>query len=108
MAGADRGALVAYLTSWSLLGFQRVMVWELPLMGVDFALLRSLANLPLPIIAGLLARWLPGIEPRLPQGAAPGAPASNEAATPAGEIKTDGHAALAAAVNAATEMGDGR
>lgn len=97
MAGADRGALVAYLTSWSLLGFQRVMVWELPLMGVDFALLRSFANLPLPIIAGLLARWLPGIEPRLPQAAAP-----------AGETKTDGHAALASAVNEASEPGDGR
>lgn len=66
MAGADRGSLVAYLTSWSLLGFQRFMVWEVPILGVDFALLRALANLPLPIIAGLLARKLPGIAPRVP------------------------------------------
>lgn len=66
MAGADRGALVAYLTSWELLGFQRFMVWEVPMLGVDFALLRGLANLPLPILAGLLARKLPGIEPRVP------------------------------------------
>jgi len=64
MAGADRGALVAYLTSWALLGFQRVMVWEIPLMGLDFALLRSLANLPLPLIAGYIARILPGLPPR--------------------------------------------
>jgi uncharacterized membrane protein YraQ (UPF0718 family) len=64
MAGADRGALVAYLTSWALLGFQRVMVWEIPLMGMDFAVLRSLANLPLPLIAGYLARQLPGLPAR--------------------------------------------
>jgi len=65
MAGADRGSLVAYLTAWSLLGFQRVMVWEMPLLGFDFVLVRSLANLPFPIIAGMLARWLPGIEARV-------------------------------------------
>jgi uncharacterized membrane protein YraQ (UPF0718 family) len=64
MAGADRGSLVAYLTSWSLLGFQRVMVWEMPLLGLDFVVVRSLANLPFPILAGILARKLPGIETR--------------------------------------------
>jgi len=64
MAGADRGALVAYLTSWALLGFQRVMMWEIPLMGMDFAVMRSLANLPLPLIAGYIARQLPGLPPR--------------------------------------------
>lgn len=64
MAGADRGALVAYLTAWALLGFQRVMVWEIPLMGMDFALMRSVANLPLPIIAGYIARLLPGLPAR--------------------------------------------
>lgn len=64
MAGADRGSLVAYLTAWSLLGFQRVTVWEMPLLGFDFVWVRTLANLPFPIMAGLIARWLPGIEPR--------------------------------------------
>lgn len=66
MAGADRGSLVAYLTAWELLGFQRFMVWEVPMLGLDFALLRGLANLPLPIVAGLLARKLPGIAARVP------------------------------------------
>ena len=66
MAGADRGSLVAYLAAWSLLGFQRVTVWEMPLLGLDFVWVRSLANLPFPVLAGLLARWLPGIEPRVP------------------------------------------
>ncbi|HEY4133911.1 MAG TPA: hypothetical protein VGO34_01735 [Alphaproteobacteria bacterium] len=65
MAGADRGALVAYLTSWALLGFQRVTMWEIPLMGMDFAILRSIANLPLPLIAGYIARQLPGLPARV-------------------------------------------
>lgn len=65
MAGADRGSLVAYLTAWSLLGFQRVTVWEMPFLGLDFVWVRTLANLPFPIIAGILARLLPGIEPRV-------------------------------------------
>lgn len=73
MAGADRGSLVAYLTAWSLLGFQRVTVWEMPLLGLDFVWVRTLANLPFPIMAGLLARWLPGIEPRVQPGVKPGA-----------------------------------
>ena len=59
MSGADRGALVAYLTAWSLLGLQRMLVWEIPLMGTEFAFLRLLAGLALPIIAGLIARRLP-------------------------------------------------
>ncbi len=57
--GADRGILVAYITSWALLGVQRIIVWDIPLMGVDFSLMRLLIGLPLPIIAGALARRLP-------------------------------------------------
>lgn len=54
-SGAHRGSLVAYITGWSLLGVQRVLVWELPLMGSDFVLIRVLACLPLPILAGIVA-----------------------------------------------------
>jgi uncharacterized membrane protein YraQ (UPF0718 family) len=57
--GADRGALIAYVTAWSLNGFQRILIWEIPILGPEFALLRFLASLPLPILAGLLARRLP-------------------------------------------------
>ncbi len=59
LAGADRGALVAYVTSWALLGVNRVLIWEIPLMGPDFALLRLAISAPLPVLAGLLARALP-------------------------------------------------
>ena len=58
-AGADRGALIAYITSWAMLGLQRVLVWDVPFMGAEFSLTRLLICLPLPIIAGLIARSLP-------------------------------------------------
>jgi uncharacterized membrane protein YraQ (UPF0718 family) len=58
-AGADRGSLVAYITSWAILGIQRILIWDVPLMGVEFSLTRFLISLPLPIVAGLIARRLP-------------------------------------------------
>lgn len=58
LAGADAGALVAYVAGWSLIGLSRLLVWELPLMGVEFSLLRFVVSLPMPILAGLIARWL--------------------------------------------------
>jgi uncharacterized membrane protein YraQ (UPF0718 family) len=58
-AGADRGALIAFIVAWALNGFQRVLVWEVPLLGPDFALLRFLCGLPLGLIAGWLARLVP-------------------------------------------------
>lgn len=57
--GADRGALVAYITAWALNGFSRILVWEIPVLGPEFAALRFLASLPLPLLAGLVARRLP-------------------------------------------------
>ena len=58
-SGADRGALVAYITAWATLGLQRILIWDVPFMGAEFALLRFAVCLPLPIIAGLIARRLP-------------------------------------------------
>lgn len=58
-AGADRGILVAFITSWALLGMQRIIMWDIPLMGIDFSLLRFVISAPLPIIAGMVARRLP-------------------------------------------------
>ncbi|MGE3711247.1 MAG: permease [Hyphomicrobiaceae bacterium] len=63
-AGTGRGPLVAYITSWSTLGFQRVLNWELPLLGPDLTALRAIVSLPLPIIAGLIARMWPTPEAR--------------------------------------------
>jgi uncharacterized membrane protein YraQ (UPF0718 family) len=58
-AGSGRGTLIAYLTSWATLGLQRILVWEVPLMGFEFAFVRWLASLPLPFIAGGIARFIP-------------------------------------------------
>lgn len=57
--GADRGILVAYITSWSLLGMERLLVWDLPLMGAEFSATRFLVCLPFPFVAGTIARRLP-------------------------------------------------
>lgn len=58
LMGADAGAVVAFITSWTLIGYTRALVWELPFFGADFVLWRIAAALPLPILAGLLARMI--------------------------------------------------
>ena len=58
-AGANKGALVAYITSWAMIGIQRIIVWELPLLGPDITFIRVSASMLLPIIAGILALYIP-------------------------------------------------
>ncbi len=54
--GADIGSLVSYITAWTTISFTRTLAWELPLMGVEFTLVRLTSSLILPLIAGLLFR----------------------------------------------------
>jgi uncharacterized membrane protein YraQ (UPF0718 family) len=56
--GASLPICITYLTAWSVLGIQRILIWELPFFGVDFVVLRLLVSLPLPLIAGVTAQWL--------------------------------------------------
>ena len=56
--GADVGVAIAFITSWTLLGYSRALVWELPIFGLDFVIWRSIVAIPLPLVAGLLARLL--------------------------------------------------
>lgn len=67
-AGADIGTLISLLVAWATIGLYRLLIWELPLMGAEFATLRFLASVPLPILAGLLARLIvrrmPHLAPR--------------------------------------------
>jgi uncharacterized membrane protein YraQ (UPF0718 family) len=58
-AGADRGVMISYITSWALLAAQRIIVWDVPFMGLEFSAVRFLVCLPLPILAGLIARRIP-------------------------------------------------
>ena len=55
--GADAGAACAFVISWTLLGYTRAIVWELPFFGADFVTWRVIFSLPLPILAGLAARF---------------------------------------------------
>ena len=56
LVGADAGTVVAFIVSWTLIGYTRALVWELPFFGADFVFWRIVAALPLPILAGVLAR----------------------------------------------------
>jgi len=53
-AGASTASLITFLTSWSVLGFHRVLMWEVPLLGPTFASVRYLASIPLPFVAGAI------------------------------------------------------
>ena len=54
--GADFGATIAMVVSWTLIGYGRAVAWELPIMGSEFTLWRIVISLPLPLIAGFLGR----------------------------------------------------
>ncbi len=56
--GADIGAVVAFVTSWTLIGLTRALVWEMAFFGPHFVLWRIALSLLLPFFAGLLARFV--------------------------------------------------
>jgi uncharacterized membrane protein YraQ (UPF0718 family) len=62
--GADVGAAIAFITSWTLLGYARVLVWEWPFFGAEFVIWRIIISIPLPVVAGVLARIVAGIVAR--------------------------------------------
>jgi uncharacterized membrane protein YraQ (UPF0718 family) len=53
-SGAALPVLVAYMTSWSLFGVQRIIAWEAPLMGWRFVWVRVIPSLAFPVVAGWL------------------------------------------------------
>jgi uncharacterized membrane protein YraQ (UPF0718 family) len=57
-AGADYGALVAYVTAWSLLSVFRVLVFEIPFTGIELPAVRFLTCFFLPVLVGVIARAL--------------------------------------------------
>lgn len=52
-SGASTTSLITFATAWATLGFHRILMWELPFLGTEFAFVRYIASIPLPIIAGL-------------------------------------------------------
>ena len=67
-AGAGPAQMVALITGWAVLAFHRVVMWEVPVLGVRFAVIRTLASLGLPLRAGLLAEALLPLFPHLAMG----------------------------------------
>ena len=67
--GADIGAALAFVTSWTLLGYARALVWELPFMGTHFVLWRMAVAPVLPLFVGLVGRWV--AKALMPQGFKP-------------------------------------
>jgi uncharacterized membrane protein YraQ (UPF0718 family) len=55
-SGADRGAAIAFISAWLLVGINRAIIWEMPFFGTGFVLFRFLISLPMPILLGLFAR----------------------------------------------------
>ena len=57
-AGAAVGPVTAYLSAWTLLGLQRIFIWEAPILGWKYTTARVLVCLLAPIILGTLTAWL--------------------------------------------------
>jgi hypothetical protein len=58
-AGAGLPQVIAYVTAWSLISLNRMIVWETPIMPARFVWLRVAVSAPLPLLAGGTA-WLIG------------------------------------------------
>jgi uncharacterized membrane protein YraQ (UPF0718 family) len=56
--GADFGATIAMVVSWTLIGYGRAVAWELPILGTDFTLWRIVISLPIPVLSGALGRFV--------------------------------------------------
>lgn len=53
--GAGTPQMVALLSSWAIFAVQRTLVYEMPIMGTRFVLLKFAASWMLPPLSGLLA-----------------------------------------------------
>ena len=69
--GANISALVAYLTAWELLGVQRMFIWDIPLMGVKFTVLRVAISIFFPVLAGMIAQKVADFSERTVMGGNP-------------------------------------
>jgi uncharacterized membrane protein YraQ (UPF0718 family) len=56
--GAGLGPLAAYITAWSLLGVHRIVLWEGPLLGWRFVLVRSAASVLFPPVTGWIVKTI--------------------------------------------------
>jgi uncharacterized membrane protein YraQ (UPF0718 family) len=57
-AGAHIGPLIAYLSAWALIGINRVIAFEIPLLGFQITFTRLLCSFIFPVIIGYLASFV--------------------------------------------------
>ena len=57
-AGAHIGPLIAYLSAWALIGINRVIAFEIPLLGFQITFTRLLCSFIFPIIIGYFAQFV--------------------------------------------------
>ncbi|WP_291295541.1 hypothetical protein [Elioraea sp.] len=62
-SGAGAAQMVTLISAWSVLAVNRVIVWEAPLMGWRFVLLRLVTGFWLPLASGLLAEAMLALLP---------------------------------------------
>ncbi|HDM10010.1 MAG TPA: hypothetical protein ENF92_05780 [Desulfobacteraceae bacterium] len=57
-SGVGLAPMMAYISSWSLLGLNRFIVFEVPLLGWRLACARMIASLIFPVIIGTMTRFI--------------------------------------------------
>lgn len=57
-AGAAVGPITAYLIAWTLLGVNKMLVWEVPVLGWRYTIAKTIACLAAPIVLGYAASWI--------------------------------------------------
>lgn len=57
-AGADLGAVVAFISGWSLLSLNRTLIWEMSFLPLHLVAIRFLVSLPMPLLMGTAVRFL--------------------------------------------------
>jgi uncharacterized membrane protein YraQ (UPF0718 family) len=57
-AGAGVGPVTAYLISWTLIGINKLFIWEVPVMGWRYTLAKTVACLAAPILIGWFTAWI--------------------------------------------------
>ncbi|MEZ4334656.1 MAG: permease [Myxococcota bacterium] len=55
-SGAAPASVVAFVAAWGLLAIHRLIAWEIPMLGLRFALTRWALSLVAPVLLGWLAR----------------------------------------------------
>jgi len=53
--GGGTPQVIAYVISWALFAFQRLILWEIPFMPAKFVWFRAAVSLPFPLLAAALS-----------------------------------------------------